>query len=159
MSETRIRTASLGKCCGLLVAAIAISLAACAGKEKVSTTDVEYQAFQDLRTTIREVIGDPARQTEVIELVDVLEVELGALRKSVSERRQGARRLNANYDTPRADFEAFIEQGNQEIRSSHERVLDQHRLLLRLVTPDEWSEISKPHTKAMKATVKSLQAI
>jgi predicted nucleic acid-binding Zn-ribbon protein len=159
MSETFFRNLNVRILSGLLIAAIAFSFAACAGKEKVSPVDVEYQAFEDLRTEIREAIDDSVRETEAIALVDALSDELNALRKTISERKRRSRQLNANYDTSRADFEAFVEQVHQEVKSNHQQVVEQHRALLAIVTPDEWAEISKSHTKAMKAAIKSIQAI
>ena len=159
MPESRIRITSLGNVCCLLVAAIAFSFAGCAGKVAVSPVDVEYQAFEDLRGEIREAIDDSARETEAIALVDALSDELNALRKTISERKRRSRQLNANYDTSRADFEALVEQVSQEEKSNHQQIVEQHRALLAILTPDEWAEISKFHTKAMKATIKSIQAI
>jgi capsule polysaccharide export protein KpsE/RkpR len=143
----------------MLVVAMAFSVAACAGKGKSSATDVEAQAFEDLRSEIREVIDDPARAAEAIALVNALPDELSALRRDVADRKRRARQLNADYDASRADFEALAEQFNRERRAGRQRVLDEHREFLALVTPEEWAEISKAHTKAMKATIKSMQAI
>jgi predicted nucleic acid-binding Zn-ribbon protein len=154
MSETFFRKLS-----GLLIVAIAFSFAGCAGKEKVSPVDVEYQAFEDLRTEIREAIDDSVREAEAIALVDALSDELNALRKTISERKRQSRQLNANYDTGRADFEAFVEKVHQEVKSNHQQVAVQHRALLAIMPPEEWAEISKSHTKAMKAAIKSIQAI
>jgi predicted nucleic acid-binding Zn-ribbon protein len=154
MSETLFR-----KMCSLLVATIAFSIAGCSGKDAVSPVDVEYQAFDDLRSEIREAIDDSAREAEAIALVDALSDELNALRKTISERKRRSRQLNANYDTSRADFEAFVEQVHQEVKSNHQQVAEQHRALLAIMPPEEWAEISKSHTKAMKAAIKSIQAI
>ncbi len=159
MSETFFRNLGFRILSGLLIAAIAFSVAGCAGKEKMSPVDVEYQAFEDLRTEIREAIDDSVRETEAIALVNALSDELNALRKTISERKRRFRQLNANYDTSRVDFEAFVEQVNQEEKSNHQQVVEQHRALLAIITPDEWAEISKSHTKAMKAAIKSIQAI
>jgi len=143
----------------MLIAVIALSFAACAGKEKISPADVAGQAIEDLRTEIRQAIDDPVRQDEVIELVDALADEVSTLRKNVSERKQRVRQLNANYDTPRADFKTFVEQVRQEIQAQQQQVAKQHRALLDITTADEWAAISKSHTKAMKAAIKSMQAI
>jgi len=159
VTETRARTVSLRSSRCLLVAVIAFSVAACAGKEKLSAIDVEQQAFEDLRSEIREVIGDSARAADAIALVNALSDELSALRRDVADRKRRARQLNADYDASRADFEALAEQFNRERRLNRQRVLDEHRALLTIMTPAEWTVISKVHTKAMKATIKTLQAI
>lgn len=159
MSETLLRKFGSGIINGLLVAAVLLFFAGCAGKEKISSADVAHQAIEDLRTEIRQAIDDPVRQDEVIALADALADEVSTLRKHVSERKQRVRQLNANYDTPRADFKAFVGQVRQEIQAQHLQVAKQHRAMLAITTPDEWAAISKSHTKAMKAAIKSMQAI
>lgn len=159
MTDALSRISSFQKISGAIIVAIAFSFAGCAGKEKISSADVAHQAIEDLRTEIRQAIDDPVRQNEAIALVDALADEVSTLRKKVSERRQQVRQLNANYDTPRADFKAFVGQVRQEIRAQQQQVTKQHRALLAITTPDEWAEISKSHTKAMKAAAKSMQAI
>ena len=159
MTETHAITVRLEACCRMLVVALAISVAACANKGKSSATDVEAQAFEDLRSEIREVIEEPARASEAIALVNALSDELSALRRDVADRKHRARQLNADYDASRADFETLAEQLDRERRSNRQRVLDEHRALLTIMAPEEWTAISKAHTKAMKATIKSMQAI
>ena len=92
----------------LLFAVIVSFVAGCAGKDDISPTDAEKQALEDLRTEIREAIDDPAREDEAIALVKSFVVDLGNLREKVSERRMRVRELNADYDTTRAEFEAFL---------------------------------------------------
>jgi len=143
----------------LLCAGIVLMLAACAGKEDVAPVDVEKQAFEDLRADIREAITDPAREAEALRLVGVLEEDLAALRTSVSARKSRAKELNADYDTPRADFEAFFAVVEEEVRDNKIRVSKTHRALLASVTDDERSAIAKAHTKAMNTAIKTIQSI
>ena len=159
MSESLFRKSDFRNISSLIIAAVLLSFAGCAGKEKISSADVAHQAIEDLRTEIRQAIDDPVRQDEVIALVDALADEVSTLRKNVSERKQRVRQLNANYDTPRAGFKAFVGQVRQEIQAQQQQVAKQHRALLTITTPDEWAAISKSHTKAMKAAIKSMQAI
>ena len=141
----------------LMLAAAAIVLAACGGKDPVSPADVEAQAFEDLRTEIRDVIDDPEREAEVLIVVDDLSQSLAALRNSISERDSKVRQLNANYDTPRSDFEAFFEQIYVQIQSNQEHVTKNHNALLVATTPEEWALISKSRTKAMYAAINTIQ--
>ena len=143
----------------LLCAGIVLMLAACAGKEDVAPVDVEKQAFEDLRTDIREAITDPAREAEALRLVGVLEEDLAALRTSITARKSRAKELNANYDTSRADFEAFLAGVEKEVRDNKGRVSATHRALLANVTPEERSAIAKAHTKAMNTAITTIQSI
>ena len=143
----------------MLLAAFACALVGCASKDDVSPADVEKQAFEDLRTEIRAVIDDPAREGEAIALVNELSEDLNALREEIAERRQRVRELNADYDTTRADFEAFFNQVDKEIKSNKRQVSEKHRKFLAILTPDERSAISKTHSKARDAAIRNIQAI
>ncbi len=143
----------------MVFAAIACAFAGCASKDDVSPADVEKQAFEDLRTEIRAVIDDPAREGEAIALVDELSEDLNTLRERIAERRRRVRELNADYDTTRADFEAFFNQVDKEIRSNKRQVSEKQREFLAIMTPDERLAISKTHSKARDAAIRNIQAI
>ncbi len=142
----------------LLCIAVASLVVACA-KDDVAPVDVEKQAFDDLRTEIREAIDDPAREAEAIRIVGVLEEDLADLRSSITARKARARDLNANYDTSRAEFEAFFAKIEAEVRDNQQRVSKTHRALLATATAEERSTVAKSHTKAMNAAITSLQSI
>ena len=138
---------------------VAGAFAGCAGNDEVAPVDVEKQAFEDLRTDIREAIDDPAREAETIRLVGVLEIDLAALRSSVTARKNRARELNANYDATRAEFEAFLAEIEAAVRDNRQRVSKTHQALLATVTAEERSVIAKTHTKAMNTAIKTIQSI
>ncbi len=150
----------IGRCKSfMLFAAIACVLAGCGGKDAVAPIEVQKQAFEDLRSEIREVIDDPAREAKAITLVDALAEELNTLRERIAERRQRAKQLNADYDTTRADFEALFDQVDKEIQSNKRQVSEWQRALFAVTTPHERSAISKAHTKAMDAAIRNIQTI
>ena len=142
----------------IICAGAALLLFGCA-KDEVVPVDVEKQAFEDLRTEIREVIDDSAREAEAIRLVGTLEEDLTALRSTIAARKARARELNANYDTPRAEFEAFLAGIESEVQDHKQRVSETHRALLANVTAEERSAIAKTHTKAMNAAINTIQTI
>jgi uncharacterized coiled-coil DUF342 family protein len=143
----------------MVFVAIACAFAGCASKDDVSPADVEKQAFEDLRTEIRAVIDDPAREGEAIALVNELSEDLNALREKIGQRRQRVRELNADYDTTRADFEAYFDKVDREIRWNKRQVSEKHREFLTIMTPDERSAIAKTHSKARDAAIRNIQAI
>lgn len=138
---------------------LVLIFAGCASKDDVSPVKAEKQAFDDLRSEIRDVIYDQAREDEAIVLLDSLATELEALRSRVAERKQRIRKLNANYDTPRAEFDAYLLQANQEIQENRRRIGGSRRAFIAVVTPDELSAIGKVRSRAMIAAIKSIQAI
>ncbi len=143
----------------MLFAAVACVFTGCSVKNAVAPIDVERQAFENLRSEIREVIDDPAREAEAIALVNWLVDDLDSLREKISARRKRARQLNADYDTSRADFQAFFDQVDKEIQSNKRQVSVRQRELFAITTPNERSTISKVHTKAMDAATRNIQAI
>ena len=50
----------------------------------MSPVDIEKLAFEDLCSEIREVIDDPARESEALALVDSLVDDLASLREKIS---------------------------------------------------------------------------
>jgi capsule polysaccharide export protein KpsE/RkpR len=131
----------------------------CAAKDDVAPVDVEKQAFEDLRAAIVEAITDPVREAETIRLVGVLEEDLAALRTNIAARKSHVRELNANYDTPRAEIEAYLAGIEEEVLDHQRRVSETNRALLANVTAEERSAIAKTHTKAMNASITTIQSI
>lgn len=131
----------------------------CAGKDDVAPVDVEKQAFDDLRDQIREVVESPEREAEAIRLVNKLEEDLAALRVKVAARKKTFRELNANYDTPRAEIDEYLERVSTEIGEHKQWVSEVHRELMSSLEPDEMSAIAKAHTSAMKAAITTIQSI
>ena len=144
---------------GALLCIVIASLVVACAKDDVAPADVEKQAFEDLRTEIREAITDAAREAEAIRLVGVLEEDLAALRSSITARKAGTRELNANYDTPRAEFEAYLAKMEAEVRDNRQRVSKTHQAFFAGVTPEERSAIAKTHTKAMNTAIQTIQSI
>ena len=142
-----------------LLIAVAAAFTGCGGKDAVTPVDTEKQAWEDLRSEVRETISDPQREAEAIKLVDALAEDLNAFREVLTKRHERVRELNTNYDTTRAEFDAFLKQVSTEIQASQQRVSEKHRAFLAVTTPEEWSQLSKVRSKAMTAAVKSMQAI
>ena len=138
---------------------IAMFLSACAGKDDVAPADVEKQAFEDLRTAVRAAVDDPAREAEAVRLVNQLERDLEALRARIADRRSYVRALNADYETPREDFEAYLARVAKEIRENRQIVSETQQALSKAITREEGDAIAKAHTRAMQAAVVAIQAI
>ena len=108
---------------------------------------------------IREVVTDPVREAETIRLVGVLEDDLAALRNSIAARKSRAEELNANYDTTRAEFDAFLAKIEAEVSDNRRQVSKTHQALRANATPEERSAIAKSHTKAMNKAIQTIQSI
>ena len=143
----------------LALFSVVLLASGCAGKDEPAPVDVEKQAFEDLRAAVRDAVYDAAREAEAVRLVDQLERDLEALRGRIADRRATVRALNANYDTPREDFEAYLARVSKEIRENRKIVTKTQQALGRTMNADEYAAIGKAHTKAMQAAVASIQSI
>jgi len=79
------------------------------------------------------------------------------LHDSIEERKRRVRELNANYDTPRADFEAYRDVVLEEIAENRRRMSKTYLRFLESVTPEERDAIDKAHTKAINAAIALLK--
>lgn len=132
-------------------------LSGCAGKDDVTPVDIKRQAFEDLREQIGEAIDDPARKAEAIQLTVTLEKQIGGLHDSIEERKRRVRELNANYDTPRADFEAYRDKVLGDMAENRRKVAKTYQRFLDTVTPEEHDAIDKAQTKAINAAIALLK--
>ena len=144
---------------GPLLCVAVVSLFVACAKDDVTPVDMEKQAFEDLRTEIRDAVTDPAREAEAIRLVGVLEEDLAELRATIRARKNRVMELNANYETSRADFDAFLAEVETEIQDNRRQVSATRKAFLANMTPEERSAIAKTRTKAINAAIKTIQAI
>jgi chromosome segregation ATPase len=145
--------------CRWTLAILFAAIAGCGGKDALAPVEFEKQAFEDLRAEIRHVIDDPARELEAIALVDALSEDLTTLRENMAERRRRAKQLNANYDTTRADFDAFLAEVNGQLKSNKRQVSETQHALFAVTTAAERASISRAHSKAMDAAVRHIQSL
>jgi len=142
-----------------LCALLALFMTACASKDQVAPADVEKQAFEDLRTQVREVIDEADREAKVIGIVDQLENDIADLRAVIKDRRERVLALNADYDTTRDEFAAVLAKIEKEVADNRTSVSATHRELLGAVTDEERSAIAKSRTAAMRAAKNTLTSI
>jgi TolA-binding protein len=134
-------------------------LAGCGGKEAVAPEDQEAQAFEDYRASIAEVIEDPDRQADVLTVIDSLREDFKRMRQAVELRRTTLRRLNADYDATREQFQEFIAKYDAEIMAARAGVTARRMELVHSMTPEEWDALTKADSKAMSKMVSMIQAI
>jgi DNA repair exonuclease SbcCD ATPase subunit len=151
---TTIRRLLLGS-----IFSIGMAVAGCAGNSDVDLADAEKQAFEDLRSEIRNVIDDVERETKAIEIVDKIAVQFESLRANREERRAQFKKLNTSYDTTRAEFDEFTEESNANIHRNHNQLLEYRQALMSVTTPDEWDPILDVRTKAVEAAFRFYHSI
>ena len=138
---------------------LALMLAACGGKDAVAPENVEKEAYEDLRAAIVEVIEDPDRQKEILDLVEDYEREFTKLREAVQVRRMELRHLNADYDATREQFHDFIEKYDAEVIIARKTVSESRRAFVESTTPEEWDSLMKVDSKAIKKMIGVIRGI
>lgn len=137
---------------------LVFAVSGCAGKNDVSPIDVENQAFEDFRAEIRNAIDDPERETKAIAIVEELREELASLRNKKKGRQNDFKKLNANYDATRAEFDAVLKATNEEILLNQKRIADKRNAFIAVTTPEEMIQITEARTAAISAAIDTLQS-
>jgi hypothetical protein len=91
--------------------------------------------------------------------VDEFADELESLRRLKKDMRDRGRELHADYDTTRAEFDAFINASNVEIHLNRQRILETRKAFIATTTPEEWNQIFDTRTDAISAAIDATQSI
>ena len=136
-----------------------ISIASCTGKSDVRPESVEDDALSELRAEIRSAISDPEREARAIAIVDEFAMELASLKQTKMDRQIRFKKLNANYDTTRAEFDAFVRESNDSIYKNQQRVVKQREAFVAITSSEEWLQILNARFKVIDSTFESVQSI
>lgn len=116
-----------------------LACAACAGKKQgVDTTD-QIAEFSDM---IEDVVQDPDRRARALEEYEAFAAEAGAFFEELRDAQAEAQRLNADYDAPRASFEAIRVRMRASRRRHSENVVHHALAIREIVTSEEWAAIN-----------------
>ena len=96
-------------------------------------------------------INDPARLKQIEMVIENADDEIKAFNKKLNKSSKKARKLNANYETSRADLEDFLAYADIDRMVFQERLIIQRMKLKKLVSEDEWLRI---YEDALKGTSK-----
>jgi len=140
----------------LLVVAV-LAIVACAGTEQ-SPDDEARVAFDDVRAAITDVVADQERAAQATALVDEMEQVVKDAAASHDARRDAFRRLSANYDTPRAELEASLEQVREGMRDNYRKYIDTRRRIAALLTDEEWETLQKQRSEALSKALAAVRS-
>ena len=143
---------------GFAAWAAMLLVSGCAGKGDAPAPDPAQGAYDALRAKVAEVVDDPRRKAAALSELDALFDNLDQLEGVVADRRKRMRRLNADYDARREDFEVLLNEVHADFRKYRESALGHHRKLVATLTPDELDQIMKLQVKALTGTLRELQA-
>ena len=139
------------------LATLSFGIIGCSSETKKSPGEAKAQAFESLNEQVRSVITDPARTSEVLELMAQLEKSFIGLIEDRTRYRREFATLNADYDAPKEAFAALSEQIQIAEDDNRQEVAEIRSELIRVTTADEWAELAKTKEDAVKTAVKAFQ--
>ena len=142
----------------ILIFASFLAGAGCAGKEKPSPADLQVQAFEDLRSEIRDVVSDAGRVEQAIAITEELENSFDRLRTHLAERSAKIQEMNADYDAPKEDYINLYKRIQKDIERNQSNISNLHRELVEVTTAEEWVSLKKLRNATMEAAVTSIQS-
>ena len=142
-----------------LMLLLLVAIAGCSGKSDVRPESVEDDVLSELRAEIRSAISDPEREASAIAIVDEFAMELASLKRAKMDRQIQFRKLNANYDTTRSEFDAFVRESNDSIYMNQQRVVKQREAFVAITSSEEWAQILDARIKVIDSTFESVQSI
>jgi chromosome segregation ATPase len=142
----------------ILIFATFLAGAGCAGKDKPSPADLEAQAFEDLRSEIRDVVSDAGRVEQAIAITEELENSFDRLRIHLAERSAKIQELNADYDAPKEDYIDLYKRIQKDIERNQSKISNLHRELVEVTTAEEWVSLKKLRNATMESAVTSIQS-
>lgn len=131
----------------------------CSGKDAVAPVVISKEAFDDFREAITDTIEDPERQKTVLLLVDDYESDYATFLGAVDTQRTELRRLNADYDASREQFQSYFDKYNADIRSARKEATKSRTAFIESTTAEEWDALGKADSKTMKKLVSSIQSL
>jgi hypothetical protein len=132
----------------LLAAAL---MSACATKEKPSSAEVAEVKLDDLKASVREVVGDEARARKVVALLDEMQAIVAAQSEALTAHESRIKALLADYTTSEADLRSEFAKFNASRTERALRGVEIAAEMRAATTADEWAGLHKARKKALNA--------
>jgi hypothetical protein len=125
-------------------------LASCAQNSAAPDPDLLEQNIAASRTDeialVRETVTDEQRAIALLELLAQRDALLDGYARRINDHRRRMTDLSAQYDAPRAEFEAQLARFNALRTSSQKQLIELIVAMKQTTTADEWREISSFQT-------------
>ncbi len=133
------------------VLAIAVALSACGSGQ--TATEAQDERVSEWEAKVHEVIPDEARREAILRgTQEFHEIAVASTEQSTAHVER-FRALNANYDTPREDFVALIDNDTAVRASLRERLYALREMMIENTTEEEWTVLSDARHRMVEASV------
>jgi len=131
----------------VVLCAITVAAPGCRGT-KPTTEQVIQSSSQELRQAVSGNVTDEGRKSQMLMIVDQIEAVQRSLNQETMDFVHNYRKLNADYDAPRAAFDQLFSDYNGQRIKARSQALDLHFRLASLATANEWDPIAKAEVKS-----------
>ncbi len=116
------------------------------GCSKVGVKDDAFKGesvVAEKRSLIQKHISDPAKQAQLLTIVDEVEKLLREFSRESSDYRKRIQTLTADYDAGREEFKGAVSDFNHKAETVLKKLAAHSIAMRELTTPEEWKKISK----------------
>jgi hypothetical protein len=131
----------------VMLCAITFTALGCRGTNP-ATEQVIQSSSQKLRQAVSSNVTEDGRRSQMLKVVDQIEAVQRSLNQGTMDFVQNYRKLNADYDAPRAAFDQLFSDYNGQRIKARSQALDLHFQLASLATANEWDPIAKAEVKS-----------
>jgi hypothetical protein len=131
----------------VMISAIALATPGCRGAQ-LTPEQVIQNSSQKLRQAVSSNVSEEGRKAQMLAVVDQMEAVQGSLSKETADFIQSYRKLNADYDAPRAAFDQLFSDYNGQRVKARNQAIDLHFQLASLASASEWGPIGKAEAKS-----------
>jgi len=135
-----------------LAGATAVTITGCGGTPPSRSQVIEHSA-QELRDAVSAKVTDENRRAQLLQIVDEMETRQQHFTQDTVQFLDGYRKLNADYDAPRAAFDQLFADYSAKRTAARDAALGLHFRLAAVATASEWDAISKAESKLYKKAI------
>jgi hypothetical protein len=143
--QRRMRSIGFSALLMLLLGAT-LTIGGC-GRTKPTAAETVARYSQELRIAVSANVAAEDRKSQMLLIVDQVEALHLRFSQETADFVQSYRKLNADYDAPRAAFDQLLTGYNAQRIQARSEALDLHFKLAALATADEWHAIGKAEGK------------
>lgn len=148
-----LKTRTAAKNIGILMALVLIMVISGCSHQPVGEPEPRQKVIRSIRAHLMG-ISEPDRRARCLNLLDAMAQGLGELNHTVAQYGAEAKRLNADYQTDREDFNQMTARFNTSRESLQKKILTAHFGLKALTTQKEWAVIADMEEKAVNKVLR-----
>jgi len=132
-----------------VVTLLLLTLIGGCGRKTLTETEMRQQMFSEMRQCL-DSIPEADRRAKVQTLMDSIEGDLETMKETVAQFVAANKKLNADYDATRHDFNKLQARFNGSRQQLQQQILTAKFQIKELVTADEWAKLASIKNSMMQ---------